>query len=492
MKRAITVMSLTAVIAVLLLVGIPALTRSQNPAVQAEWAKQEAVRSWQAAQEAQAAIAERQAQARNIIALDGAVRASLLVVGLALGTAVAILALGGSIALVDGLRLRSKLIQPVGGMTGAVYPAIVTPGGIVDSLQPKLATRQAVAEIAPAQPVAAIAATLQQTATLPAVVDVRSWQPGPTPNIPIGATSQGVVTVALDGGWSLGLVAGLPGSGKSSLLRAIVWALARYQAASVLLVDSKGVEFSPCDGGGYLWAPIARRPAEIAAAFDRLRNELTRRYDLMRQADADTYTGAGLTPIVVIVDELAIVANDGDTLSVMTDIARLGRAAGVYTIAATQRPGAATISSELRCLADWKVAFALERRNEALVADVPGAERLERVPGRGLFRRSDTVLFQAYHIPPQAWRNDMRAQSGAILQPVAQPVAKIMQPAQTAQPATFRPGDRLPNDTVAAIRAAYANGASLNELTRQTFGFKDGKGFAVIRQVCIENPIDVQ
>ena len=477
MRKLVAVMGLTAVLAVLLLVGIPALARSQNPAVQAEWAKQEAVKSWQAAQEAAAAVAERQAAAKNAIALDGAARAALLVVGLGVGAAVVILAVGGALALVDGMRLKSRLIQPVPHMAAAVYPAVMTPGGIVDGLQPKLATRQAPTLPAPAQP-AELAA-----ATLPAAVDVRAWQPGQAPSIPIGVSAGGALSVALDGGWSLGLVAGLPGSGKSTLLRAIVWALAR-QAVQVLLVDSKGTEFAACEAAPWLFGPIARRPTETAQAYARLQAELQRRYDTMRAAGADCYHEAGLAPIVAIVDELAIVASqDGETIGAITDIARLGRAAGVYQICATQRPAAQSITSELRALAEWAVCFAVERRGEALVAGCPGAERLERIPGRGLFRRADTVLFQAYHTPN--WRQDM--------QPVAA-VARTQQPVATIQPAPSqpvaayaKPGTPLPPERIAAIRQAYANGASLNSLTLATFGYKDGRTAAAIRAVLAES-----
>jgi len=453
------------------------LARSQNPAVQAEWAKQEAVKSWQAAQEAQAAIAERQAAAQNAIALDGAARAALLVVGLGVGAAVVILAVGGALALVDGMRLKSRLIQPVPHMAAAVYPAVMTPGGIVDGLQPKLATRQAPTLPAPAQP-AELAAP-----ELPAAVDVRTWQPGAVASIPIGVSAGGALSVALDGGWSLGLVAGLPGSGKSTLLRAIVWALAR-QAVQVLLVDSKGTEFAACEAAPWLFAPIARRPTETAQAYARLQAELQRRYDTMRAAGADCYHEAGLAPIVAIVDELAIVASqDGETIGAITDIARLGRAAGVYQICATQRPAAQSITSELRALAEWAVCFAVERRGEALVAGCPGAERLERIPGRGLFRRADTVTFQAYHAP--SWRRDM--------QPVAA-VARTLQPVATIQPAPSqpvaayaKPGKPLPPERIAAIRQAYANGASLNSLTLATFGYKDGRTAAAIRAVLAES-----
>ncbi|MFZ1488757.1 MAG: hypothetical protein WAS51_02360, partial [Ilumatobacteraceae bacterium] len=162
--------------------------------------------------------------------------------------------------------------------------------------------------------------------------------------------------------------------------------------------------------------------------------ELRNRFDAIRAADSDNYLALGIPALVLVCDELALVAQDGDTLQELTNIARLGRAAGVYSILATQRPSAAVISGELRALADWAVCFAVERRQEALVCGIPGAEQLPRQPGRALFRRGDTMAVQAYYAP--SWRNDMRTLP-MVAQPHynrLQPVATILQPALTSQP----------------------------------------------------------
>jgi DNA segregation ATPase FtsK/SpoIIIE-like protein len=213
--------------------------------------------------------------------------------------------------------------------------------------------------------------------------------------------------------------------------------------------------------------------------------ELRNRFDAIRQADADNYLALALPALVLVCDELALVAQDTETLQELTNIARLGRAAGVYCVLATQRPSAAVISGELRALSDWCVAFAVERRAEALVCGIPGAEQLPRQPGRALFRRGDTMAVQAYFAP--SWRNDMRSLpmvaevSYNRLQPVATTLQPALTPQPVAQPALYRRNVALTPEQAAAIRAAHDGGASMNELCRQFYGSKDGAALAAIR-----------
>ena len=458
-------------------------------AARAELARQEAAqaaaRTWQAQQEAELAVQVAAERAKNARALDGAWAGLGLVVALGLGGAGVILAVGLALAAVDAARLRARLVRPVGDMGNGVYPALVSGGGlVVDMPQPRLASRHVAPMIeSPAQPAALVA-------ELPQRVDVASWQPSGGLALPVGVGLGGALSVALDASWSLGLVVGLPGSGKSSLLRALVVGLARQDAtgrrALVAALDTKSTEFAACDGRAILWGgAVARSQSEIAQTVHGVAVELRSRFDAIRAADSDNYLALALPALVVVVDELALVAQDGETLQELTNIARLGRAAGVYSILATQRPSAAVISGELRALADWAVCFAVERRQEALVCGIPGAEQLPRQPGRALFRRGETVAVQAYFAP--TWRNDMRAlpMVAEVSHNRLQPVATTMQPALTsqpvAQPALYRRNVALTPEQAAAIRAAHEAGASMNELCRRFYGSKDGAALAAIR-----------
>ena len=497
MKNGLVILALVAVAVAVGLPAIRAAVDSGNVELQAaraetarQEAAQEAVRTWQAQQEAALAVRVAAERAQNAIAFDGAWAGLALAVGLGLGGAAVVLAVGLAFAAVDAARLRARLVRPVGNMASAVYPALVGGGGlVVDMPQPRLASRHVVAPmLAAAQPAAVVAAV-----ELPQRVDVAGWQPsGHDLALPVGVGLGGPMAVALDASWSLGLVVGLPGSGKSSLLRALVVGLARQDAsgrrALVVALDTKSTEFAAADGRAILWGgAVARSQSEIAQTVRGVGVELRNRFDAIRAADSDNYLALGIPALVLVCDELALVAQDGDTLQELTNIARLGRAAGVYSILATQRPSAAVISGELRALADWAVCFAVERRQEALVCGIPGAEQLPRQPGRALFRRGDTVAVQAYYAP--SWRNDMRTLP-MVAQPHynrLQPVATILQPALTsqpvAQPALYRRNVALTPSQAAAIRAAHDGGASMNELCKQFYGSKDGAALAAIRAV---------
>lgn len=502
MKSGIGALVILALVVVAVAVGLPALRAAVDSgnvelqAARAETARQEAaqeaVKTWQAAQEAELAVRVAAERAQNAIAFDGAWAGLALAVGLGLGGAAVVLAVGLAFAAVDAARLRARLVRPVGNMASGVYPAIVGGGGlVVDMPQPRLASRHVapipmLAAAQPAQP-APVAVELPQR------VDVASWQPaGRDLMLPIGVGLGGPMAVALDASWSLGLVVGLPGSGKSSLLRALVAGLARQDAtgrrALVAALDTKSTEFAACDGRAILWGgAVARSQSEIAQTVRGVGVELRARFDAIRQADADNYLALGIPSVILLCDELALVAQDGDTLQELTNIARLGRAAGVYSILATQRPSAAVISGELRALSDWAVCFAVERRQEALVCGIPGAESLPRQPGRALFRRGDTMAVQAYFAP--SWRNDMRTLPMVAQPPYnrLQPVATTLQPALSAQPvaqpALYRRNVALTQEQAAAIRAAHDGGASMNELCRQFYGSKDGAALAAIRAV---------
>lgn len=115
---------------------------------------------------------------------------------------------------VQAARLRARLIYPQAGMAAGVYPLVSTPQGVIEPPAPRLATRR--------EPPALTAATPQGLIEPPAPsappdqVDLRTWQGD---GLPLGVSAAGPVSVPLDGSWSLGLVAGLPGMEKSTALR---------------------------------------------------------------------------------------------------------------------------------------------------------------------------------------------------------------------------------------------------------------------------------
>ena len=157
----------------------------------------------------------------------------------------------------------------------------------------------------------------------------------------------------------------------------------------------------------------------------------------------------------------------------------------MLTIAATQRPAAASISGDLRALADWALVFAVERRGEAMVCGVPGGESLPRRPGRGLFRRGATVELQAYACP--GWRGMMRSLPAAIEGPAQTRIEGSAQIRVEAAPAVIEGSaqTRFEAERERILRL-HANGMSLSAIARTVYGTAGGAAFYQVKAVLTE------
>ena len=363
----------------------------------------------------------------------------------------AVVVIGGGLAVVRAAHVRAGF-APV----DLQHPqALVSPTGVV-----VLSGRQA--EPVPQAIVAAPSAPMiaAPADVIPERCDMASWAPGSEPALPVGLAAGGRLIEIPLSGRALITVAGLPGSGKSNLLRSWVAALQR-QDARVTVIDGKG-------GSDYAQGALVEDD-DIDQALRDCLAEIDARLGQLRQAGALDWQRAGLTPSVLIVDELAVIL-DGDTgawrLKALRRVARLGRAPGCVVIGASQMTQAAQIPTELRNLADVSLAFRLSRPEDARAAGVPGAHRLPAVPGRvavaGLGQ--DVIECQSFLAPNRL--------GGAQL--VYQPV----------QPAVVAPGNRLQAGDTSddAIRRAYAETGSLTRTCMLTFGYKDGYSFSQVKR----------
>jgi len=365
----------------------------------------------------------------------------------------AVVVIGGGLAVVRAAHVRAGF-APV----DLQHPqALVGPAGVmVLSGRQAGETPQAIAA-APAAPMLAAPVDV-----IPERCDMASWAPGSEPALPVGLAAGGRLIEIPLAGRALITVAGLPGSGKSNLMRTWYAALMR-QDARVVILDGKG-------GSDYAQGALVEDD-DIDQALRDCLAEIDARLGQLRQAGALDWQRAGLTPSVLIVDELAVIL-DGDTgawrLKALRRVARLGRAPGCVVIGASQMTQAAVIPSELRNLADVSLAFRLARGEDARAAGVPGAHRLPAVRGRVMVAGlgQDVIECQSFLAPNRL--------GGAQL--VYQPV----------QPAVVAPGNRLQataGDTSDdAIRRAYAETGSLTRTCMLTFGYKDGYSFSQVKR----------
>lgn len=156
---------------------------------------------------------------------------------------------------------------------------------------------------------------------------------------------------------------GEPGSGKSSLVNTVIAHAALSADCRLWLFDGKLVELDQ-------WREVADvfvgNDMKLALIVLRaLQRELDIRYAMLKKAGRRKIVrDDGLDVILFVVDELALYSATYGTkeereefVRILRDIVARGRAAGIITVVATQRPSADIIPTSLRDLFGYRVAF---------------------------------------------------------------------------------------------------------------------------------------
>lgn len=245
----------------------------------------------------------------------------------------------------------------------------------------------------------------------------RAPYPGPGPKwdeFHLGVGAEGPVT------WNVSvaphiLVCGPTGSGKSVLQRMILFhALVHSDTWKIVGVDPKMVEM------GWLKKydnvlKIALDLEEGVEIVQSVKDEMKRRFEEMTENGVNHFQLLPSPPpaLMLMVDETynflapeGVKSDEGkerDDLHargsvLIGEIARLGRAAGVHLVLATQRPDATVLKGELKNNLDARIAAGrMDTTPSLMVLDDEGATRLPKVKGRGLLRVGGEMdEFQGY------------------------------------------------------------------------------------------------
>lgn len=210
------------------------------------------------------------------------------------------------------------------------------------------------------------------------------------------------------------LAAGCTGSGKSVLLDNLIYShFAALDAAAVLL-DPKRVSFTKwTDDNNVIMHEVA--PSGIRSALRICCGIMDNRYAEMqyfRQEKTDK------PHVYIYLDELAdLMYSDPDSVGYLLHLLRLGRAAGVHVVAATQDPSRKTLPASLQ--QNFTAVFALRCRSAIESRQIIGYKGAEDLPLYG----------QALYLTP-AYRQPVRvnidllppAQLAAVIQPRQQTI----------------------------------------------------------------------
>lgn len=176
--------------------------------------------------------------------------------------------------------------------------------------------------------------------------------------------------------WRNILIAGEPGAGKSSLMQTFVATAALDPYVKLYLLDGGLVDLAPWKDCAETFIGPDRQRAN--GLLRQLIKEMERRYVWLQQRGLKKIEPSVQMPVMVVgIDELAyytvgVSKEEKDTANefngLAADLVRRGRKVGVCVIAATQRPSASVIPTELRNLFGFRAAMRVNMRVDSDIA----------------------------------------------------------------------------------------------------------------------------
>lgn len=228
------------------------------------------------------------------------------------------------------------------------------------------------------------------------------------------------------------LIAGVTGSGKSVLMRCLTWQCI-YKGARVYMVDFKaGTEMGLFKEFGEV-AKDRKRTSEILEYLVKENNERLAFLEKQGLQNIEEYNAKypeqRLSRVVLIIDEAAELL---DTMGLpkeekaeiqtitgqLSTLARLGRAAAINIIMATQRPEANIIPGQIKGMLQNRVSGAMrDEQNSKMVIGDSSAAYLQNIKGRFLYNDGgvETIEFQSYYFKPEYIESGSRYTVGRML-----------------------------------------------------------------------------
>lgn len=256
----------------------------------------------------------------------------------------------------------------------------------------------------------------------------RLWQPRPHADflrVPLGPDDKGK-PVLLDlkeaaqlGMGPHGLCVGATGSGKSEMLRSLVFGLLAThspdQLAMVLIDFKGGATFAPFEGAPQVTGIITNLSDDltlIERVYASLNGEILRRQEVLKAAgnianitdyqihrDEQIAQGNDVEPLphlVVIIDEFGeLLTARPDFIDLFLSIGRIGRSIGVHLLLSSQRIESGKLRG-LETYLSYRLGLrTLSESESRTVLDTPDAFHLPPLPGYG-YLKVDTTVYSRF------------------------------------------------------------------------------------------------
>jgi DNA segregation ATPase FtsK/SpoIIIE, S-DNA-T family len=216
-------------------------------------------------------------------------------------------------------------------------------------------------------------------------------------SVAIGMNRKGIIYHDFDKRKSL-LVAGVPGSGKSVLIKLIITSLILQNPDDVTfsLIDLKeGAAFSRFKNARQV-VDFATNEIEAMEVLKKVKERMSVDYRKIVEDGFEDVTEAKTKKRhFLIIDEAADLADNRVAMELITEIVRKGRGGGYYCIYATQYPSMQAVSPQIKRNIPARLSYVLDSSSASVtVLDSKGAEELPDMPGRGIYKDTKRVIVQ--------------------------------------------------------------------------------------------------
>jgi len=200
------------------------------------------------------------------------------------------------------------------------------------------------------------------------------------------------------------IIAGHPGAGKSNFIHGLIMGLLLNERTDIRTVvfDFKRLEYSYLRDH-VLLVTQEEEALKVLAAINKNLDERLYLLESRGCVKIQDYLDQGhsLPFLVVVIDELAEM-HDEECQTALNRILRLGRAAGVCVVCATQRPS----STMMKAFGDSKAMFSgtlcfhvRDGINSRMLLDNENASLIPSIPGRGIYQWDTELETQSMFLP---------------------------------------------------------------------------------------------